>query len=88
MTWRIEMGDAVPMVAEVLGAQAAWKKLTKAGQAAVESATTDTLLVYAHPLTIKALERHGLVVGAAYSSRIASLTDAGRRLAYWNARTQ
>ena len=32
MTWRVEMGDAVPMVAEVLGAQAAWKKLTKPAQ--------------------------------------------------------
>ncbi len=34
MTWRVEMGNAVPMVAEVLGAQATWKKLTKAGRAA------------------------------------------------------
>ena len=79
MTWRVEMGDAVPMVAEVLGAQAAWKKLTKPAQEAVLAAYLSGGKVKTKPQTRQVLERRGIVSGS-------ELTDAGRRLVYWNAR--
>ncbi len=87
MTWRVEMGDAVPMVAEVLGAQVAWKKLTKPAQEAVLAAYRSGGRVEANSLTILTLERHGVVQLVGETMRSAALTDAGRRLAYWNART-
>lgn len=85
MTWRIEIGTGTNRVllGEILTAQSAWGRLTKAGRAALEVATKENILVYAHPLTIKSLERHGFVVGTAYSSRTAVLTEAGKAVAKW-----
>ena len=79
--WKIELGREVPLLAEVLEAQQIWKRLSKPARTALAAAMTENILVYAHPLTIKALERHGFVVAAAHSSRIAVLTDAGRQMA-------
>ena len=86
MTWRVEMGDAVPMVAEVLGAQAAWKKLTKPAQEAVQAAYRRNGAVKCHWRTRDSLTLHGV---AAWDNAAQDwlLTDAGRRLAHWNART-
>jgi hypothetical protein len=85
MTWKIEVGTGTDRVllGEILTAQTAWKRLSKHAREAVRAATTENILVYAHPLTIKSLERHGFVVGTAYSSRTAVLTDAGRAVAKW-----
>ena len=81
MTWRVEMGDSVPMVAEVLGAQAAWRKLTKAGRDALEAAYPAGPLV-AHPNTKRALWRHGFIT---YDERANGvLTEAGMRTVKWS----
>lgn len=82
--WKIELGREVPLITEVLEAQQIWKRLSKPARKAVAAAYTTNRFVYAHPLTIKALERHGFVVGIAYSSHMAALTDAGKRVAKWN----
>lgn len=82
--WKIGIGpEPIPLLAEVLQAQAIWKRLSKKQRQAVEEATRENILVYAHPLTIKALERRGFVIGTAYSSRTAVLTDAGHVVAKW-----
>jgi hypothetical protein len=87
--WKIGIGpEPVPLIAEVLNAQSIWRMLSKPARAAIEAATKENILVYAHPLTIKSLERHGFVVGTAYSSRTAVLTDAGRAVAKWNVKAK
>lgn len=78
MKWRVEIGpDPVPLVAEVLQAQALWKKLTRNQQTAMLAAYPDKRVV-GHPLTLNALERHGLMTGEP------KLTEAGQVLVKWN----
>ena len=91
--WKIEVTKAKAedvtthaLLVDFLTSHHAWKRLSKPARAAVTAAYTENILVYAHPLTIKSLERHGFVVGTAYSSRTAVLTDAGRAVAKWMVR--
>lgn len=77
MTWKIELGGDAPLLSEVLQAQAIWRKLTVNQQAAMRRAYPDGRVV-AHPLTLNALERHGLMTGEP------KLTDAGRIIVRWN----
>lgn len=77
MAWRVEMGGSGPLVAEVLQAQAIWRKLSGKQQAAMLAAYPDSRVI-GHPLTLNALERHGLMTGEP------KLTDAGRIIVRWN----
>jgi hypothetical protein len=77
MKWRVDLGGETPILAECLQAQALWKKLSKNQQAAMLGAYPDKRVV-AHPLTLNALERHGLMTGEP------KLTEAGRLVAKWN----
>lgn len=88
--WKIEAVKADPenvgthdLLISFITCERAWKRLSKPAREALRAAYTENILVYAHPLTIKSLERHGFVVGAAYSSRTAVLTDAGREVRRW-----
>jgi hypothetical protein len=64
-----------------------WRSLTKNQRLALKAACTENILLYAHPRTVKALERRGLVVGVAHVSSAAALTDSGRRLGEWVVRS-
>jgi hypothetical protein len=84
MTWRIEIGTGTNRVllGEILTAQSAWGRLTKAAREAVEAAYPDGE-VEAHPLTINALERHGFLVPTDFETRFGVLTEAGKAVAKW-----
>lgn len=63
-------------MAEVLTAQAIWRRLSKAQRAALLAAYPDGR-VTAHPSTLAALQRHELTADD-------QLTEAGRLIARWN----
>lgn len=77
MAWKVELGKDVPLLVECLQAQTIWKQLTAKQQTAMRRAYPDSRVV-AHPLTLNALERHGLMTGEP------KLTDAGRIIVRWN----
>lgn len=83
MTWRVEIGtEKQPLIAEVLNAQAIWKKLSKPAREAVLAAYPDSW-VGAPPATARALERHGFVEHHK-STGLITLTEAGKAIAKWN----
>lgn len=70
--WRVSVGDQPgPLFAEVLAAQHVWYALNRRQRSALRD------LEVAHPLTRRALERHGLVDDEG------TLTDAGRIVIKW-----
>lgn len=78
MTWRVEIGEEpAPLLAEALNARQIWRLLTAKQRAAILAAYPDGRVV-GHPLTLNALERHGLMTGEP------KLTEAGRLVAKWN----
>lgn len=86
--WKIGLTPTVakgtPVILGVLTAQMAWKRLSKTAQEAVAVAYLgQKQCVDAHPLTIRALDRHGFVIALAWSSRLGVLTDAGKAVARW-----
>ena len=66
----------------VIKAQAIWKRLSKAAQAAVEAAYPDGK-VGGHRNTHAALERHGFVVWS-NTAQACVLSEAGKQVARWN----
>lgn len=58
----------------------AWRRLSKPARAAVEAAYPDGV-VEAHPLTMRALERHGFIDGLPGFDY--NLTPAGREVYRW-----
>lgn len=89
--WKIEAVKADPenigthdLLISFIECDRAWRRLSKPARAAVEAAYTGhNQVVDAHPLTVKALERHGFLIAVAYSSRLGHLTSAGREVAKW-----
>jgi hypothetical protein len=77
MTWRAEVAGPTALIAECLQARELWRLLTAKQRAAILAAYPDSRVV-AHPLTLNALERHGLMTGEP------KLTEAGRLVAKWN----
>lgn len=83
MTWRVEIGtEKQPLIAEVLNAQAIWKKLSKPAREAVLAAYPDKG-VRGHPHTRDSLTLHGF---AAWDNAAQDwlLTEAGKAIAKWN----
>lgn len=83
MTWRVEIGtEKQPLIAEVLTAQAIWKKLSKPAREAVLAAYPDKG-VRGHSRTRDSLTLHGF---AAWDNAAQDwlLTEAGQAIAKWN----
>lgn len=84
--WRISLAEnpngSLPIWG-VLSAQLAWKRLSKPARDAVEAAYPDGA-VTTHPLTLKALNRHGFVECGHHTNYAYVLTEAGRECARWN----
>lgn len=86
MTWKIELSDGSgPVIADMLEAQQAWKRLSEPAREALEAAYPDGL-IRGHFNTVDALYRHGFVEWKDAPGRLTGyhLTDAGKAVARWN----
>jgi len=84
--WKVEVrnvepGTEPPAILQLALIWDVWRNLTKQGRAALVAAHEGDGWIDAHPLTVAALERHGLVVAVAHRSRIARITEAGTMVA-------
>lgn len=84
MTWRVEIGtEEASLIAEVLNAQAIWKKLSKPAREAVLAAYRRDGQVRGHWATHASLERHGFIAWD-NAAQACILTEAGKAIAKWN----
>lgn len=70
------------LLVDFLGASWAWKHLSKPARAAVEAAYPDGR-VEGHPLTLRALERHGFTYPVTGGLLDRKLTEPGKTVARW-----
>ena len=83
--WKIGLSPQAtretPTIIGPLTALMAWRRLSKPAQAALRAATTENILVYAHPNTLRALWKHGFITYDEQAWGV--LTDAGREVCRW-----